>query len=510
MKSTICLSVLLNVTLLSFGQTKVFKEVNEEISTQINMIRQDGSLVGYVAFTQLEKASEDSFNYRISIMDENLNDIGIVNFRQEELRLQAVSFDQDVLCLGYIKIGKQPRLKGRKARINVKSIDNAVVLQFLGLDGKIIEMVKNRVGLVVDPLTGSQDLAHSIQLRNVPNAGFACFYGEEEKNQLGIYDYRGKQLWQKSTTEKANAYGLLASADGVYILSKKNNGKNEGGYEVSSYSNKDGAVLNKYIAKDKIENSLKVLQFDLDPATGKPFISGNIINKRKGGVLANAASLKKGVYDGVFTVNFNGPKKSDIKEVFTYWNNGSQQIVSSKGRYRHNNSFASYHSSFRDAEGNTYFAGSAVIKKPKWGSIFWSVVTAPLVIPPIVIVGAGLNKYKMMDAIVVSQDGKGTLKVNDDIKADHSKFYSGRFPLRMPVNRGINNVYNSNNKTNYLIIYDTKEITIYNVNIKKTLRVIPRKDGSVSTYVFPAKEGHIMVSEYNKKEKTSRYSIESL
>jgi hypothetical protein len=28
--------------------------------------------------------------------------------------------------------------------------------------------------------------------------------------------------------------------------------------------------------------------------------------------------------------------------------------------------------------------------------------------------------------------------------------------------------------------------------------------------VFPAKEGHVLVSEYNKKEKYTRYSIEAL
>ncbi|HEX8460686.1 MAG TPA: DUF6770 family protein, partial [Segetibacter sp.] len=64
------------------AQSKVFKEVSDEISSEMKVITQDDALVGYLMFTRLEKASEDSFNYRISIMDENLNDIGKVNFKE--------------------------------------------------------------------------------------------------------------------------------------------------------------------------------------------------------------------------------------------------------------------------------------------------------------------------------------------------------------------------------------------------------------------------------------------
>src|ERR1700744_6542842 len=85
------------------AQTKIFKEVSEDMSTQFKAITQDNALVGYLAFTRLEKADADSFNYRVTVMDENLNDIGTVNFRQENLQLETVSFEQNVLCLGYIQ-----------------------------------------------------------------------------------------------------------------------------------------------------------------------------------------------------------------------------------------------------------------------------------------------------------------------------------------------------------------------------------------------------------------------
>jgi hypothetical protein len=106
------------------AQVKIFKEVGEEISTQIKAISQDNALVGYLAFTRLEKADADSFNYRVTIMDENLHDIGTVNFRQENLDLQGVSFGENVLCLGYVQspLAGGESVRTRKAATNSMSM----------------------------------------------------------------------------------------------------------------------------------------------------------------------------------------------------------------------------------------------------------------------------------------------------------------------------------------------------------------------------------------------------
>jgi hypothetical protein len=76
---------LIFMTIVTHAQTKVFKEVGEDIATQIKAITQDNALVGNLAFTRLEKTDVDSLNYRVTVMDENLNDIGTVNFRQRNL-----------------------------------------------------------------------------------------------------------------------------------------------------------------------------------------------------------------------------------------------------------------------------------------------------------------------------------------------------------------------------------------------------------------------------------------
>src|SRR5258705_10088959 len=109
MRKAFLLCLFIAVTFISNAQSKVFKEVSEDVSSEMKVIMQDKTLVGYLVFTQLEKINADSFNYRISLMDENLNEIGIVNFKEASLNLEAAAFEGDILCLSYLKsnmIGK--------------------------------------------------------------------------------------------------------------------------------------------------------------------------------------------------------------------------------------------------------------------------------------------------------------------------------------------------------------------------------------------------------------------
>jgi hypothetical protein len=64
-----------------WSQSKVFKEIANEIDSRFLPIEQDNKLVGYTMFSKIEKASKDSFNYKIVILDENLNDLGVVDLK---------------------------------------------------------------------------------------------------------------------------------------------------------------------------------------------------------------------------------------------------------------------------------------------------------------------------------------------------------------------------------------------------------------------------------------------
>jgi hypothetical protein len=508
------------------AQTKVFKEVSEDISSQMNTIEQDGALVGYMAFTQLEKASADSFNYRVTIMDENLNDIGTVNFKEQKLFLRAVSFEGDVLCLAYLKsniVGNEFKNK-REYKDAILGAKASVFTQFLSMDGKIIRTNSVKADLKVsgEPLAyynkmgflskvvGDGSLKHDIQLRNISGKGFACFYGDDNKNNLLVFNTAGKLTWQKTVRDEAVNFGLLTSGQDAYLLLKTKDDMKEGGFELVGFNTADSSLIPKYVLKDKKGNSLKVLSFDNDPVTGKPYVSGNIINQEKGMHYAQGKRVTRGLYSGLFTINFNGHKKGEIQEVYSYWDDGSISDISKKGYFESLGGFAWVDHSFRDYQGNTYFAGSSLIRRTRWVTIGVSALLAITIIVPIELLGAGTQKYKLEDAILLKQNAKGALSLENSIPGKHSQATYGGAVVSDYEPREIHCVTNSDTKTNYLIIDETKNITIYNVTQKKVARMIPHKDGNTLTSIYPAKEGHVMVSEYNKKEKYTRFSIETL
>ncbi|MFT3679394.1 MAG: hypothetical protein QM791_03925 [Ferruginibacter sp.] len=505
------------------AQSKVFKEVSDEISTTMEAIIQDGGLVGYVAFTRLEKASEDSFNYKVTIMDENLNDIGVVNFREEILDLEAVAFEQDILCLAYFKStlsGKE--FKTTKAFKNAREgARNAVITQFLNLGGKITKQNSvpvsisttnsDRIYTSYSKFVAAASLKNRIQLLNVPQKGFVCFFGDDEAKTLLMYNTAGEEQWKK-TIEAALWYSLLTTTDDIYILNKKQDRMYEGGYNMSVYGVSDNKNYLNYELKDKEGYSLNVLGFGNDPQTGKPFVSGNIISKKRGNAIESATTMARGTYIGVYNLSFTGRQKTDVKEAFSYWSDGSlEPAISKKGKFADNDCYARFSRSFRDYNGNTYFTGSAFNKKPKWGTIVAAAACAPLIIvSPIIFATSGSQKTKIKNGMLLKQDAKGVLSFESEIEGNSTGYNQSRRPFGDYDRKRFYNVTNSDTKTNYVIMDDEKDIMIYNVKLKKVVRKISHKDGNSRINIYPAKEGHVMVSEYNKKEKYTRFSIEAL
>lgn len=517
---TLLLSVAIFVTA---AQTKVFKEVSEDIATQTRGIIQDNSLVGYVIFTRLEKASADSFNYKISLMDENLNDIGAVNFTEIGLDLEAVAFDQDVLCLAYLKSSTQGKVFKSRRQAKKSDVEDDVLVQFLTLNGQIAKTNSLRVNLnsTLTMTSGyawafggykyAGGLTHNVQLQNVSGKGFACFYGDSDGCNLIAYDFKGNQLWKKSIEDKQD-FALIASKSDIYLLEKEKQKYIEGGGSLRGFNFEDGKSYPKITMEDKDGRSLTMMNFGTDPVTGNPFICGKIINTRNGNHIGMVKDYTHAPYDGVYTMNINGHNKKDVQQTFVYWNDGSQKPgISKLGYMNDTKSFMVLTSAFRDYNGNTYFVGSQLIKKVKIGSIVASVLTAPLIVPPIMILAPGTSKCKLLDANVVKLSSKGTLSLDNTIACVYSSFWRSNTDF-VTVNGGRNfySLDDPESKTSFVIADDSKNIMIYNVDQKKIVRTIPHKAEGVRTSIGPAKDGHFMVIEYNKKEKYTRLSIESL
>lgn len=505
----------------AMAQSKVFKEVSNEIASTMRTIRQDNALVGYLVFTRLEKANKDSFNYRISIMDENLNDIGKVEFKDEDLRLGPVAFDQDILCLAYAKNAKMPEpqldnstntKKKKKKASTAPKLELQCLLQFVSLEGKIVSTTSFKTD-VAEGLWYTKPesfLVNSMTLKNVPQKGFSFFYADKTYNYLQLYGPDGKKLWSKNFSQDDKGNYIITTAETIYLVVKK---IRDGGelYSVNSYNTADGNTIESVTIKDKDDRPLRIVGLGNDPVTNKPYLSGLIMSK-DGAYPGKVNNIGKNTFFGVFTVNINGPKKADIKQTFTYWDEGEIAAIKKTGYIYEAKGYPFIQEAFRDYQGNTYFAGMTLKRKVKTGAIISTILTAPFLMPPLFIAGGGYTKYKFTDAFIMKQLPDGKLATIQNISCKESKYRIGVLPVQTLYQdvRDINVVTNENTKNNFLVIDDNKNITIYNVTQNKMVRTIPHKEGGTLTSVGSAKEGHIMVVEYNKKEKYTRLSIEPL
>jgi hypothetical protein len=508
----------------SLAQSKVFKEVNDEISSQVATLIQDHAVIGYIAFTRLEKATEELYNYKISIMDENLNDIGNVSFKDKPLILHGIAFEQDVLCLSYFRSNMLDKRYKREKKLNADygSFKNEVMLQFLNLDGKILETVTQPVDIKLKNALfsdgyGAKGTLKNHQLISVPQTGFACFVGDEKKNQLSIYQPSGKKITQQLVKDDVlPSIKMVSSGSNIYLMADGANNKNirsnrePNSYGLINYSIKDSS-FSKVTIKDKQDHQLSILQFDIDPASGYPYLSGFIRGRRKSSNTYTVKGIAKGYYAGLFSISLTGNGPKSVKESFTYWDDASKPDISSKGYFRDQKSYSQIYSSFRDYAGNTYFIADGIVKKVKPGAIASSIIFAPLItVSPMILVLAGTSKVKVGEPLLMKMDQKGSLSWTNPIKGENYGYVRANYPLGMVGRRTYHIAMNHDQKQQFLVVNEKESSSIYNVNTKKLVRTVSLKDKNVSRTVYPAKEGYIMISEYNKKEKSTRISIEAL
>lgn len=460
------------------AQSKIFKEIGEEISSRVTTIRQDNELVGYLVFTQLEKISEDSFNYRITIVDENLNDISTYDFKDQSLYLQHVALEQDVLCIAYLKSNVVGRVfknnKEYKSFRKDHATNSDLLLQFLQINGQLVK--RTSIPLELDfwdvPTEDKQvqvtsSLKEEIQLRNIPQQGFAVFYGDDFNNVLVVLKPDGSISWKKMIKESnALDYVLLTSKEAVYMLMRKTGTMALGDYDLDCYDIQNKATFPRYKIKGKEGNRLHAIAFNNDPVTGLPFLTGFIYTPNlHEGTSTNA---------GWFTLNFAGTTNTDPQAVYTFWKESNQSTLPYD--YKKNVSEATF--AFKDFGGNVYFTG---ISKSD-----------------------DARRAREEPTVLLKQDARGVVSMETSIP-------NGKKGAEMaPAVRSYSMVVNRQAKACYFIRGDAKEVSVYDIAQKKVTRTISRQDGQARIHIFPAKEGHIMVSEYNKKEKYTRVSIEPI
>ena len=117
---------------------------------------------------------------------------------------------------------------------------------------------------------------------------------------------------------------------------------------------------------------------------------------------------------------------------------------------------------------------------------------------------------KYTDAFLMRQDSMGRLANTNTIELANSGYQSMYGYVDASSTMAVYTVTNTASKNNFLIVADRTNSIIYNVDTRKIVRKVPRVEGKTYTSIYPAKEGHIMVMEYNRSARETKLSIEAL
>lgn len=476
MKKLTIIPVLFFVSLTGFSQSKIFKQVAGAVRTEVNEIVENKSVVGYTSLTQLEKTDKNNFNYELTVMDENLNDLGNIKFNDIDMDLTSVAFEQDVLCITFYK---------SKAKNNFfRSItEDFTSIYFVDLKGNIINKIEKEA-------KGYR----GIVALNVPQKGFLVYTPAEHK--INMYNIQGKLVWEKHIGE-GDAESISTSKDMVAYYQNKsktfdfidaNDGKRSYTFTPTNSDKYNIQVLSSKTIGDKI------------------YFAGSTYTKKPIEIMKQ---LKRGYNKGVFTIEASGLSKDKIKEKVNLWADGSNDVLNKDASFPENRKEqVIITSSIVDNNGNAYFYGSNFNRSLRVGYTVATVALSPLILPPLYMSILGYNKYYYQNGTIFRLDNKGIFSIYSTIETEKSRKMLPKTYVNWEF-RPTTGFSNLEATENYFISYDKSQHYIFNLNSKK-IKSIPRKQSGISTSLFPAKEGHIMVIERDKNEKSTKLSIVAL
>lgn len=537
LKMFVAVSLAFAITASLNAQKKVFTEVGNEISTTTRSIVQDGNVIGYLLFTQLERVSSDSFSYVIKVLDENLNDIGKVEFNDQNLKLQSVTYQNDLIHMAFFKTNLKYEKKSKDLKEIVNNEKSFIQIKSINLEGKIIynyqkplnikESVKNisiynfNLALLKSP----------IQLSANGNNGLIASYKDDDNYEILSLNSKLELVWNKKLNYDGLYNYVLLTAKNCNIISEKVDFNVKQTFLTVFELETGKEILKKQNVVDKKTNLyLNILGIEKDPKSGDLVIMGKTYVEGRNKFKHTVNEVKRGALTAFGTIIYNDNNPKEKKEIFTYLrseNGGSTaETLDEKGRLAALGDYPFINTAYRDFNGNTLFVGNGVRYTLKYGAIASSLFLfgagnatsaglnfGSLVLPGLISLG-GYSKCKFTDGIIIKQDTKNKLSLQSNTKLHETGYMNTRILIAGSQSGEITRQFipfkNQTSKTNYVIYDDNKNYTILNVTTNKVLKVIPQKENKTEIEIVPAKEGHIMIIENNKKAKTITLSIESL
>ncbi|MFN7491919.1 MAG: DUF6770 family protein [Cyclobacteriaceae bacterium] len=189
MKKVLILAFVLSCTLATIAQTRSKENVKTVKIRDSGAIIQNGIVKGYFNFLDLEKKDRKNNNYELSITDENLREIGSVTITRPNtyLVVDAVFNGESFGFLFY--------------DIRSRSVELISYDKNLKEGGKVIIELENKYAAAMYVYMAQGHEPMQAFLKAVPNKGFV-YYGikEETKSDFEIifFDNSMKKVWSKS------------------------------------------------------------------------------------------------------------------------------------------------------------------------------------------------------------------------------------------------------------------------------------------------------------------------
>lgn len=480
MKKNLVIITLIAFNLYTQAQSKVFKEIAGSVKTDFNEIKESGSVIGYLSLIQIEKTDADSFNYEIKLLDENLNDIGETKFKEIDLDLQSVAYENNILCLSFIKYKKE-KVK-RKERFN-----SSYAQYFINLEGEFVN--KHEIAVT----KGSSEQARNI---NVPTKGFIVFLKDKDGNKLVGYDNEGKLKWEHGIGSIEP--GTLQATSSIFGF------HNSGDNNFMFYDVDDPKKKAKVSPKTPEEMNYTLLS--LQNINNRLVYAGTL---RPAANYKQMRNLRKGMDKGLFALEVEGLDKSKIRERVTYWGDGNSDLLRTNTTYRSDKkNQAIFANAVTDKDGNVYFFSTNLERRVRVGFIAANTILLPTVIFPVIFSSAGYNKYYYKNGSVLMMDPKNKIRIYDEVETERSGklFAQDYFGEARPY---VMSASNSETSESHFVIRESNEYKIYNIKNKK-IKSFPASKKGIETSVFPGKDGHILVLERNSALKETKLSIVAL
>lgn len=491
------------------AQNKTFEDVLEVRLQDMGPIYQNRQVKGYYLFYNIEKADRKNNNYKLIVLDDNLNKVSEKDMTESKnIQLTEAGYDEQSLFFVFYE-SKERKLEFRRYDTQCKLLSK-----------KTEELSRRESYIYENP--ASTGIVGGANLAPIVEKGFV-HYSIQKNDKLGyairFFGEEGKKDWAYRSSENSDQIEIpvhLGYSDKLLL---------------SSIMKKKGAMskdLDFYLQGIDLETGKKVFEKTMDDSkyavqllNAFPDPSGEIIVT--GIYFDKDDKLAKAASKGLFTGKMNDQGQFTSRNYMSWTKDVSKKLpTNSKGKVE-DGGYIFFHKAMRTSDGKLYTIGELYGKAASG----WGIAAAALG------GGSGVSvvKIEVRDMVVFEFNADLTLagakifdKKSSGVEMPSGAEFTSTQLLGNYVNYigGFDYMYTQANDdaSQFLFCYDNYERS--KGRTKHILGVVSRRVGeqeyttdkvSLETDAswirsYPAKTGYVLLTEYFKKKKKIEMRLE--